>query len=121
MYSLDYRLRVFEIKKEEGLTYEETRKRFRISMRTLFNWRKRLKPKIKRNKPATKIDMKGLEGDVKKYPDAYLEERAKRFDVSIPCVFYALRRLKISYKKNSASPQSGRSGTYTLPNKNDEV
>ncbi len=121
MYSLDYRLRVFEIKKEEGLTYEETKKRFRVSMRTLFNWRKRLKPQTKRNKPATKIDMEGLKGDVQKHPDAYLEERARRFNVSIPCVFYAMRRMKISYKKNTESSKGRRSGTYTFPNKNDEV
>lgn len=104
-YSLDFRKKVFAVKEKEGLTFAETSKRFHIDIRTLFRWQKRLEPKIKRNKPATKIDMKKLQKDVQERPDAFLSERAESLGVSISCVFYALRRLDISIKKNSVSSQ----------------
>jgi transposase len=104
-YSLDFRKRVFDIKQKENLSFAKASKRFGIGIRTLFRWQKCIEPKTKRNKPATKIDMRTLQQDVKQHPDAYLSERAERFDVSISCVFYALRRLNISLKKNSVSSQ----------------
>ena len=39
--------------------------------------------------------------DVKKYPDAYNYERAQRLNVSTSGIYCALRRLEISYKKNT--------------------
>jgi len=102
-YSLDFRKKVFQIKDKENLTFEATSKRFNIGIRTLFRWQQNLEPKKKRNKPATKIDMKKLKLDVKNNPDTYLSERAERFGVSISGIFYALKRLDISYKKNSIS------------------
>ena len=121
MYSLDYRQRVMRIKEEEGLTYEATSKRFRVGMRTLFKWSKRIEPKLKRNKPATKVDMEALRRDVDLYPDKYQWERAKAFGVSTPTIFYALKRLGVSYKKNTVSPEGGRSGTYTVPVQDDTL
>jgi transposase len=102
-YSLDFRKRVMEIKEEKNLTFEKTAERFGVCIRTLFRWQKRIEPKLKRDKPATKIDMDKLREDVKCYPDAYLSERADRLNASITGIFYALIRLGISYKKN---PQS---------------
>lgn len=105
-YSLDFRKRVFALKEKEDLTFEETSKRFGIGIRTLFRWKQRLEPKTTRNKPATKINMEALKKDIAKRPDAYMFERAERFGVSTSGIFYALRRLKMSYKKNSVSPKS---------------
>ncbi|WP_222430259.1 IS630 transposase-related protein [Gillisia sp. Hel_I_86] len=34
-------------------------------------------------------------------PDHFQYERAKKFGVSQSAIYYALRRLKISYKKNA--------------------
>lgn len=99
-YSLDYRKRVFAVKERDNLSYEQTSKLFGVSKRTLFRWKDRLPPKLKRNKPATKIDMVALEKDVQQYPDAYQFERAERLGVSKSCIFYALKRLKITNKKN---------------------
>ncbi len=104
-YSLDFRKRVFAVKEKEGLTFAETSKRFHVDMATLFRWQKRLEPKTTRNKPATKIDMQKLQNDVHKRPDAFLSERAESLGVSVSCVFYALKRLDISVKKNSAASQ----------------
>lgn len=102
-YSLDFRQRVFAIKDKKNLTFEATSKRFNIGIRTLFRWQQKIEPKKNRNKPATKINMEKLEKDVQKKPDDYLSERAERFGVSVSGIFYALQRLKISYKKNSVS------------------
>ena len=71
---------------------------------TSAEWKHQKEPRQTRNKPATKINMEELKQDVVNRPDAYLEERAKTFNVSISCIFYALRRLNIRYKKNAKSP-----------------
>jgi len=80
--------------------------RFGISVRTLFRWKNQLEPKTRRNKPATKIDMEALKQHVEDYPDAYQYERAQALGVSPTCILYALRRLKISHKKNIFSSES---------------
>jgi len=105
-YSLDFRQRVFKIKQEEELTFEQVSKRFGVSMRSLFNWSNRIEPRATRDRPATKIEMEKLEEDVRQRPDDFQYERAERFKVSPNAILYALRRLKISHKKNSISPQS---------------
>ena len=117
-YSLDFRKRVMKIKKEKNLTFEKTSKRFGIGMRTLFRWHNRLEPMETRNKPATKVDMERLKQDVQKEPDAYLSERAERLGVSVTGIFYALRRLNFSNKKNSVSPKSRRNSQNKFSNKN---
>jgi len=102
-YSLDFRKRIIKIKEGQNLTFQTTSDLFGVSIRTLFNWSNRIEPKTTRNKPATKVDMGKLKEDVKKYPDAFQHERAERFSVCTSAIFYALKRLKISYKKNSES------------------
>jgi transposase len=104
-YSLDFRKRVFAVQKKEQLTFAETSKRFHVPMRTLFRWQQRLEPKTTRNKPATKIDMVALQRDVERHPDKYQYERAREFGVTQGAIWFALRRLNISYKKNSVSSQ----------------
>lgn len=74
-------------------------------MRTLFRWKKRIEPKTKRNKPATKINMEALKKDIKDHPDMYQYERAEKFGVTQGAIWFALKRLGISYKKNSVSPK----------------
>ena len=62
------------------------------------------------------MDMEALKQDVQKYPDAYLKERAERLRVSHNCVWHALKRLNVTYKKNSKSSKSGsRKKIYVLP------
>ena len=95
-YSLDFRKHVFKIKEREALSFEAVSVRFGISVRTLFRWQIRLEPKTTRKK----IDMAALEKHVEDYPDAYQYERASALGVSPNCILYALRRLKISRKKN---------------------
>ena len=106
MYSLDFRKRVFAIKEEENLTFNQTSKRFGVGIRTLFAWKKNIKPKTTRNKPSTKIDMVALKKDVEKNPDRFQWERAQDYNVTAWGIGKALRRLAISIKKNSISSQS---------------
>ena len=93
-------------KEEHSLTFEETSKHFNISVRSLFRWSNKIEPCLTRNKPATKIDMEKLKKDINDFPDAYQWERAKRLNVSKSTIHYALRRLNITYKKNTKTPES---------------
>ena len=113
-YSLDFRIRVFELKDQRDLTYKETSELFNVPISTLFRWNERIEPYFTRNKPASKIDMDKLEKDVRERPDDYQWERAKRFGVSQSAIKYALDRLGVTYKKNSSSPESRRRGTYFI-------
>jgi transposase len=105
-YSLDMRKQVIKIRQEEGLSMAKVAKRFGLSLASVMRWSKTLEPITKRNKPATKMDMEALKKDVQKYPDAYLKERAERLGVSHNCVWHALKRLNVTYKKNSKSSKS---------------
>ena len=114
-YSTDFRRKVIGIKEQENLTTEEAAKRFGIGTANFSRWNKNLEPKRTRNKPAAKIDMEALRRDVESYPDAYHHERASRFGVSEGGIRKALKRLGISYKKNTEASQSRRRRTASLP------
>lgn len=105
-YSLDFRKHVFKIKEKDNLTFQELNKRFDVPLRTLFRWQKRIEPKTKRNKPATKVNMEELRKDVECNPDSYQYERAERLGVCQSAIFYALKRLSITVKKNAIPPES---------------
>jgi transposase len=120
-YSLDFRKQVFKIKEKNNFTFEETSKHFGITIRSLFRWNKNLEPKLKRDKPASKVDMKRLENDVKKNPDSYQYERAEKFGVTQSTIYYALKRLGISVKKNVSSPKSKRRKKVGVSKKNKAV
>ena len=49
--------------------------------------------------------MDALIKDIEEFPDDYQWERAKRLNVTQPGIHYALKRLKISFKKNSKTPK----------------
>ena len=102
-YTTQFREKVFSVKNKYNLTFEETSERFDISIRSLFRWQRQLELRIKRNKPATKIDMETLQNHVNEFPDAYLHERAELFNVTPSAIYYALIRLGISYKKNTTA------------------
>ena len=115
-YSIDFRKKVLSVREKEGLSMAAVSQRFGVGKSSVMRWTKQISPKLTRQRPATKIDMECLKKDVEKYPDGYHYERAKRLGVSTSCVLYALRRLNITYKKNSKSSQSGsRKTIYLLP------
>ena len=104
-YSLDFRKRVLCVKQERNLTFVQTGELFGVDIRTLFRWQRRIEPQTTREKPATKIDMQALEADVKNNPDRFQYERAKDYNASQSAIYYALKRLKISRKKNAGASQ----------------
>ena len=105
-YSLQFRQKIFSIKKKFHLTFEQTSQRFDVPIRTLFRWQRNMAPCTTCNKPATKLDMVQLAKDVELSPDAYQWERAKRLGVSERTIGYGLKRLKLRYKKNAQPSQS---------------
>lgn len=105
-YSVDFRRKVLEIKEREGLSLEETAVRFGVGPASVFRWSKRLFSCRKRDKPAVRIDMAALARDVEEQPDAYQNERAERLGCSQRGISDALKRLRISRKKNFSASES---------------
>ena len=105
-YSLDLRPKVFRIKEKKGLTFEQVRDQFDISIRTLFRWQKKLEPTMTRNKPETKINMDRREKDIERHADDYQWQRGKRFGVTQSVIHYALQRLGVSLKKTLQHPKT---------------
>jgi transposase len=117
-YDKKFRRHVLKIKEQECLSLVDVAKRFGISKQTVYNWTKRIEEKKKRDRLPDKICLNALAEDVKKNPDAYQYERAKRFGVSTNCIWRALKRLGITYKKKPETSQ-GRSKDkiYVLPDR----
>ena len=106
-YSLDFRFKVLNVKAKEKLTFAEVARRFDVGLASVVRWSVNPAPRKTRNKPPTKLDMEALQKDILLYPDAYQYERATRLKVSKSGIWHALRRLKITYKKNSCPSQGG--------------
>lgn len=117
-YSLDFRRKVLSVREKEGLTIAEVANRFCVGIASVVRWIDRIEPQRTRNKPATKIDRIALVRDVREYPDAYQAERAKRLGASEKGIGHALRRMNITYKKNTSTSQSGRRRTACLLSEN---
>ena len=116
-YDIKFRRHVLKTRDVEGLSLAKVAKRFGIGKQTVYYWTKRTEPKSKRNRLPDKLCLESLQEDVAKYPDAYQHERAKKFGVSTNCIWRALKRLGITYKKKPSPPQSGsRKKIYILPN-----
>ncbi len=113
-YSLDFRRKVLSVREKDGLTIAQVAARFDVGVASVTRWLKRVNPKKGRNKPATKIDMSALARDVIAYPDAYQYERAARFGVSVQGINYALKRLGVTYKKNTETSTGVRRRTAYL-------
>jgi len=100
-YSLDLRQKVINFV-ENGGTITEAAHIFRIGRASIYRWLSRPKleaTKVKRRQ--RKLDWKELEKDVKQNPESKLADRAKKFGVNPTAIFYALKRMKITRKKNN--------------------
>ena len=106
MYNMHFIKKVLAQRAE--FSVQKLADKYDLSTRTIQNWEQGRLPKGKRNKPNTKLDMDKLKQDVLDYPDAYQSERAERLGVSDGCIWYNLKKLTITYKKNTTSPESRR-------------
>jgi len=90
---------------EAGHTQEETRKLFGLGVNTITQWKK-LKEETGglSNRPLVrghkKIDPEKLHSDVDERPDDFNHERAERFNCNESAIRQAMKRLKITRKKN---------------------
>lgn len=116
-YSLDFRRKVLSVREKEGLTIPEVALRFCVGVASVTRWLKRVEPCLTRHKPATKIDRIALARDVREHPDAYQAERAIRLGASEQGIGHALRRMGITYKKNTSASKGERRRTARLPRK----
>lgn len=104
-YSIDFRERALAYM-EEGHTYKELYAAFKIYPSAIAKWRKihaetgSVKPQYRKTR-SRKIDKEKLQRAVEEKPDAYLSELAKPFGCTEQAVFYALKKLKITVKKNN--------------------
>ena len=89
----------------EGHSKTETARVFKVSPTALQRWKSQLEktgdlaPK-KRRETWRKIEPARLAKYVSQHPDAYLKEIALEFNCTDVAVLIALRRLKITRKKN---------------------
>ena len=119
-YSIDFRRKVLSVQKSEKLSFKETAERFQIGIDTVTRWHRRIEPQQSGSR-RRKIDKEALLRDVELYPDAYQHERAERFGVCRKAIWSALKKLGISYKKNTTPSQSERRRTTYLPRKDQSV
>ena len=110
-YKIKYRQRAVEYLKE-GHTHKETARVFKVSTFTLQQWKNRLNETgtlapTKRKETWRKIDPDRLRKYVEENPDAYQYEIAAEFGVRLFAIQNALKRLKITRKKNHSIQGNG--------------
>jgi len=103
-YDIKFRRRAIEYW-NDGHSKIATAEVFKVGSTTLQRWKSQLnetgtmEPK-KRRETWRKIDPVRLAEYLRQHPDAYLKEMAEDFGCSDVAVLKALRRLKITRKKN---------------------
>jgi transposase len=105
-YSVDLRKRVLEYL-EENKDKTKASQLFRVGIATNYRW---VAPQKQRGNVAPsarkvykkKIDDQKLIAYVEQNPDHFLSEIAKHFGTTLQAIFYALKRLKITRKKDYA-------------------
>ena len=114
-YSIDFRRKVLAIKEHENLSFKAAAQRFGVGKASVSRWSGRVEPCRKRAKPPVKIKDEALRRDVELHPDAYQHERAARLGASRQGICEALKRLKITLKKNAAASEGRRAGPRRVP------
>jgi len=103
MYSIEFRKKAVEFKRK-GHTFIELKEVFGVSSDTYYRWVNEYDNGFPKNteprQRSRKIDKEKLRQAVEEKPDAYLSELAELFDCTPQAVFYSLKKMKITYKKN---------------------
>ena len=121
-YSKKYRERTIEYR-QAGHTLEETHQTFKVSRSTIQEWEKQLKEtgdlgKKELHRGFRKIDPEKLKAYVAEHPDAYQSEMAEAFGCSESGIRDALKRHKITRKKDNGLSRAGsaKSSSVSGPN-----
>ena len=102
-YSLDLRQRVIE-RVKQGHSVEATAELFQVSPATIYRWRNR--SSLERTvvtQRRRKLAPDALQQHVRDYPEARLKDRATHFNVHPSAIGHALKRHRITVKKNSCA------------------
>ncbi len=107
-YPTKYRERTIEYRKE-GHTLEETHRTFKVSIATIRKWEKQLEKegnleKKPLNRSYKKVNPEKLIAYVAEHPDAYQKEIAQECGCSATAIYLAMKRLKITRKKDNEVP-----------------
>jgi len=102
-YSIDFIKRAIEYK-QEGHTFVQLHEAFEIPSATYYDWEEKLDSgyygrEIKRERKR-KIDKDELKRQIAEKPDAFLRELAEKHGCTESAVFYALKKLNITRKKD---------------------
>lgn len=103
-YSEDLRRRVIKYIGNGGRKVEAA-KRFGVCRATIYEWLKLgddLAPGKTGPKAAHKLDWEALRKGIEKNPEKMITEWAREFGVGTTAINYAMRRMKLSRKKNVA-------------------
>ena len=101
-YGIDLRDRVVEYVCGGGSKAGASRQ-FKVSLWCVYNWCSREDlPANRHPSRKSKIDMQKLSRHLQDHPDTILRERAIEFGVTQQAIWYGLRRLKATHKKNDA-------------------
>jgi len=99
----DLRKRVIAFVRAGGRKAEAAR-RFQVSRASVYNWTKVPDGLAYRRPGPTgprRVDWEALRQDVATQPERTQRERAHQFGVSRHCIWYALRHMGLSRKKNT--------------------
>ncbi len=100
-YSIDLRETVLAYL-EEGGGPEEASRLFKVTSRTIYNWRHAGSLKPKTHGPRKrKLDKAALARHVRERDDMLLRERAAHFGVHVNAIWVALKKMKAVKKRAS--------------------
>jgi len=103
-YSVDLRKKTIDFIME-GHTVQEAHEIFKVGTTTIKEWKKLLNEqgtleKRQLERKHKKVCPAKLKAYMNENPDSYLRETAKEFNCTEQAIFYALKRMKITRKKN---------------------
>ena len=119
-YSHHFIIKVLKLK-AEGFSYKFLSDKFDIAVRSIQNWKQGNLPTGSRNKSNLKLDIEKLKIDIQLHNDSYQYERAERLGVCKSSIGYNLKKLNITYKKNSNTSKSRRREAKIIQRKNQEA
>jgi len=102
-YPTCFRKKILSYKRKHNMSIRATAKHFEIGINSVARWETRPEPAKTKSRPSIKIPEDALRKDVEDYPDDFLYERAKRFGVTAAGIHLALKRLRLSRKKNTTT------------------
>ena len=113
-YSQKFRDEVLSVRNTSKISITALADLFGIASLTVFRWIHKPIITKRRGRCPTKINMIDLKNNVIEYPDLYLHERKKIFNVSMGGLYGALKRLNVVKKPNPDYKKTGKLYLYMI-------